>query len=128
MANQLFDNLQDLLTSICNDSVTFKDKDSKRITINAICDGLFERNTLYEELKTYGDAEDLDEYFYENWADGYDWFDVMTFNFDTKDLSVSVLTEGDLHRHYSKEEAEDLLSLTVSNWYRATKRYVLDNI
>lgn len=120
--------IKELIELVVSKQLEFDDKESARTLVNTLCDGLFERESLYSELKAYGAAEDLDEYFYENWAEGYDWFDVIDFNFDLESLTSSVLTGGDLYLRYTDEDAEGLLSETLSNWHRQVKSYLFDNI
>lgn len=121
-------NAKELIELILSGQLEFEDNESARTLVNALCDGLFERETLYSDLKAYGDAEDLDEYFYENWAQGYDWFDVVNFDFDTECLTSDLLNTGDLYARYTNEDAESLLSWTLSNWHENVKEHLLQNL
>jgi hypothetical protein len=127
-ANLQFKDINDFMKSVLEKQVTFSNEKSTRLIVNAVIETLIDSDTRPEDFKAFGSAEDIDDWFWESWADGFDWYDVFMFTFDAKSIAGALSTSGDLSSHYSTNEITELLEDTLMAWSNKVRRFVFDEL
>lgn len=123
-----FDNLTDLLESIINKKVVFKNESDTRLLVNALYDSLADEDHSPNKLRANGQDEVIDDWFWEGLSDGYEWYDVFMFNFDVKSISIDIKQFGDLGSKYAQEDIEELIEETLYLWTRNVRRYIFSKV
>ncbi|PKG58106.1 hypothetical protein CXF82_06185 [Shewanella sp. GutDb-MelDb] len=124
-----FSNVAELFQAILADEITFEDDESARSCINSIAEKCaVDAEVTLQSLWGSCEAEDIAAVLYEKFFyDGYDidWFDLLRFDFDIDDISVTLMHEGTLSMHYSLEELTSFVEGRIASWSNNAERFCL---
>jgi len=125
-----FKNASQLLENLINGKITFEDQKSSRFLVNAIgdhCASYCDRT--FSDFSGCSDAWDISDHLNEMLPDwDYDWFDVLTFNFDIEEITHSLLINESIAFHYKFDVATVFVREHLSNWRASVNKFIAQTI
>ena len=109
-----FNDISELFDHLFAGDLLFENEEYTRTFVNSFNDGHLSWESFYTDLKGFGGADNLDEWFYEVWADSYNRYSVLTSEFDVPSVACEVIQSSNLHGPYTSEDAQQYLGLTLA--------------
>lgn len=131
--NIIFNNQYELLEGLANGQVAFKNEESSRDLVNAICNSCIvsseDKDTDLFCFFGHCEAWDIAEWCKEvlefhGWD--VDWFDVITMSIDTNELCSYITTSN--HIPYSHDEAISYIEDIMITWKDTTLKYFKETL
>ncbi len=125
-----FSDAEQFIDKLLEKEISFKSEQSHRFIINSIgeyCAQYVGRDSNY--FSGSSGADDISEYLncmLSDWE--YDWFDVLTFNFDIEEITHSILNHDSLSIHYDFDSAMGFVELHVSDWCGSATSFIKQTI
>ncbi|HFQ5432508.1 TPA: hypothetical protein ACGVBV_002943 [Vibrio vulnificus] len=122
--NLILKDATNLLSALIDGTLKFKDSNSARFVVNALCEALSNERELYE-LRGFIMADDVNEWL-GDFALEQDWFSVLTYDFDDAEIASLLIQGSELSAHYTESDMESFVNEYLSEWCQKTKRFILE--